>query len=166
MEDIHPTASSFITIRLDSDDALSSKTLERILEVNARQEEKEMLLNIPSGIQLDWKTGEMLYRTFRPHYREPFLAIKNMTREKMLNTGKRHLQTRELYQIVDVPGLNWAQVVHGGNIRNQIRKNINLIKIFKQAAEICFGSQLFSSDLSHVPKHLQQAVLADFGIHR
>jgi hypothetical protein len=166
LQDIHPGVEEFITFRFDSDDALASRAIERVLAASAHQEDGEVLFNLPSGIQLDWKTGEMFYRTFKPHYQGPFLAVKNVSRARMLNIGGHHRKTREFFRVVDVPGLNWVQVVHGKNVRNKIRKNVELARVLKWAVEVFRGPQALTADLRRVPRHLHQDLLAEFGIQR
>lgn len=167
LQDIHPEAERFMTFRLDSDDALSSKATERVLAASALEGGDKVLFNLPSGIQLNWTTGEMFYRTFRPHYQGPFLAVRNTSRDRILNTGGRHYEARRFFEkVVDVSGLNWVQVVHGGNLRNKVRKNIELDRLLKRAAEVILGPQIITADSCRVPSHLQQDLLAEFGIHR
>jgi hypothetical protein len=166
LQDIHPGVEEFITFRFDSDDALASRAIERVLAASAQQGDGEVLFNLPSGIQLDWKTGEMFYRTFRSHYQGPFLAVKNVSRARMLTIGGHHRKTRDFFRVVDVPGLNWVQVVHRRNIRNKIRKNVQVAMVLKWAVEVFRGPQALTADLRRVPRHLHQDLLAEFGIQR
>jgi hypothetical protein len=171
VQDIHPGAERFITLRLDSDDALSSKAIERIAAASADETDNEVLFNLPSGIQLDWDTGDMFYLTFRPHRQGPFLALMNTSRDSMLFAGGNkggHLTVRSAVEkVVDIGGLNWLQVVHGTNISNTMRyKKLRykppVAKLFSAAALL--WPRLKIADIHRVPAHLQESILAEFGV--
>jgi hypothetical protein len=169
LQSIYPGEEKFIIFRLDSDDALSTKAIERVLEANANLEEgnETILFNLPNGIQLDWNTGAMFYMTFRSDYQGPFWAVRKTSRDRLLYLGGHQNKAREYaMRTVDVPGLNWVQVVHGGNLANKI--SFYNRRLLKQAARIMLGPRLASvftsRNVKQVPNHLRESILAEFGI--
>jgi hypothetical protein len=174
LQDIYPGVERFITFRFDSDDAFSPRAIERVLMASANITENtgdQILFNLPSGIQLDWKTGEMFYLTFRSHRQGPYLAFTNASRERMLFTGEgqgSHVIARRFAnKVVHVSGLNWIQAVHGKNISSAIRyKKVRYKKPIVQLVSTAaiLWPRLKIADTSCVPTHLQESILAEFGV--
>jgi len=164
LADIHPDHEGFfITVPLDSDDALSRQAIERIVGASANVN-GPTLFNLPSGVQLNWTTGELFYLTFRPHFQGPFRAIKNIQRETMLRGWGHHHTVRErLPMMIEVPGLNWLQVIHGKNLSNRIEYK-RLVGPLRQMASRVLGPKFSSVDVSPVPDDRRQALLAEFGL--
>ena len=105
-----------------------------------------ILYNLPYGVQIDWRTGQLFFRTFSSHHQGPFFAIRNLSRLQMLDTGGYHPTARQGLHFADIPGLNWMQVIHGGNIRNHIRyKPFPIIKIKSFIKKIWKSEELIDS---------------------
>jgi hypothetical protein len=175
LQDTYPGVERFITFLFDSDDALSSKAIERVLIASANIEDTDdpILFNLPSGIQLDWETGEMFYLTFRPHRQGPYLAFMNASRDRMLFIGEGkggHVGARGFAKkVVHVSGVNWIQTIHGKNDSSVIRyKKLRykkpIVQLLSTAAIL--WPRLKIADASRVPTHIQESILAEFGVCR
>lgn len=118
-EQIHPDATDVLTFRLDSDDALIPAA---VSSVSARPHDERTMFDLAYGYQMSASTGRLVAIATAPSRQGPFLARVNHGRDDIVNVGGNHLQAREGRTVVRVTERAWIQLIHDGNISNQLRK--------------------------------------------
>lgn len=117
---VHAGADAFVTIRLDSDDALLPGSVDAVLRA-ADGADDGTLIDLAHGYQLDLDRGELIEVVYRPWRQGPFLALVHRGRSAMLDTGGPHTSARDgrALRRVGVPA--WLQGIHGANVSNDRR---------------------------------------------
>ena len=159
----------FLIVRLDSDDALVPDALERIVCAAGDFGDEEGLVNLPSGVVLDWGTGRMWKREFRERYQGPFYALLHSNRQRVLFSGGDHRNAREGRRVAVVPGLSWLQTVHAGNIDNRLygRTVAERIKTFlKRTVDSLSPADIAIDDVKPLSRDESSTVLERFGVRR
>jgi hypothetical protein len=112
-DEVAPDAQRFLTVRLDSDDALLPEALERIA---AEDLAPSTLVNWWRGWRLNWETGEMGPWFWKLRLQGPFLGLTHESRAEMLQAGVPHTYAREgRRHIVSIKARSWLQTIHGHN---------------------------------------------------
>lgn len=111
-----PDAERFLTVRLDSDDALLPKTLDAAAEVELPP---DSLLNWWRGWRLNWSTGQVMTAFWKLRVQGPFMGLTHESRDTMLASGIPHTYAREGRSVVSVEERSWVQTIHD---RNQLSK--------------------------------------------
>lgn len=158
---IHQGADSFVTIRLDSDDAFHKEALFRLRNHCTTVPDK-YLIDMPNGVKLEWNSREMLYCKHHDTYQGPFFAVKHNTRENMFFIGREHKNAREDFNgWSSIREESWLQVIHGGNLQNQFH-----IHSLKTKIKSRFGvyPKNGSAEITTVPKRLRSKILSNYGI--
>ncbi len=159
----------FLVVRLDSDDALAPDALERIVAASRTLGDDEGLINLPSGVVLDWETGRAWKRRFRERYQGPFYALTHSNRDRVLFSGGDHRQAREGRRIAVVPDVSWLQTVHPGNIDNRLpgRTVGERVKTFlKRTADALSPAEICIDDLEPLNPAESADFLERFGVRR
>jgi hypothetical protein len=118
LQPIHPGATEFLTFRLDSDDALLGDAVAKVLCMPATE---RTLFDFGRGYQFSQSTMKMTAVETSRSRQGPFLARVNHKRENMINVGGHHRSAREGRSVVSIVEPAWIQVVHGGNLVNELR---------------------------------------------
>jgi len=159
----------FLVVRLDSDDALAPTALEHIVAAAATCGDGESLINLPSGILLDWTTGKAWKRRFRDRYQGPFYALLHANRDCVLFSGGDHRTARAHRRVEIVPGTSWLQTVHSDNIDNRISgRTLNeRIKAFlRRTADSLSPADIAIDDLEPLDAETAATWLGRFGVNR
>ncbi len=159
----------FLVVRLDSDDALAPDALERMSEAARGLGEEGGLVNLPEGAVLDWASGAIWRRRFRPHYQGPFCALAHSDIDRLFDTGGEHRHAREGRKLVNLDGVAWLQTVHSGNIDNRIvgRTVADRMKGFlKRAMDVVGPGGRVIDDVEPLDQGEAEAILGRFGIDR
>lgn len=114
---IRPDRDAFVTLRMDSDDALLPGAIDAVVEA-ADGAAHGTLIDLPRGYQLDLDRRELIEVEYRRWRQGPFLAIVHHGRSTMLDTGGEHTGARSGREVrrVEVPA--WIQGIHGHNVSN------------------------------------------------
>ena len=116
---VAPDADSFLGIRLDGDDALDPRCIDRIA---ARRLPPSTLVNWWAGWKFNWHTGEVAEWEWPKRRQGPFLAVTQEGRERMLDVPGPHNPAREGRQnVVHIDGRNWLYTMHGDNVTSRWR---------------------------------------------
>ena len=104
--------SNLITTRLDSDDALAASYIERS-QLAARHHRG--FINFYGGIQL---VGDSVLYTVDTS--NPFLSFVEEAVDANIQTvlSIEHYRAREAAPVLQLGGVAWLQVLHGGNVAN------------------------------------------------
>lgn len=116
---VAPDADSFLTVRLDSDDALLPQAMDAAA---AMQLPPRALVNWIRGWQLGWPSGEVAPWHWPRRRQGPFLAVTHEDRDLMLDAGIPHGTARQGRTVVEVEDRSWLQTIHGRNQMNRWRK--------------------------------------------
>jgi hypothetical protein len=116
-EPVHPTSDRFVTLRLDSDDALLPGSIDAVLAA-ADGAVDGTLIDLPRGYQLDLERGELIEISYRRWRQGPFLALVHHDRSTMLDTGGEHTRARQGRAVLHVTTPAWIQGLHGANVSN------------------------------------------------
>lgn len=135
--EVAPDADRFLTVRLDSDDALLPAALD---EIAGRNIPPGSIVNWAAGWEWNLNTGEVAAKEWPRRVQGPFLGLTHEGRDEMLQAGVPHTYAREGRRVVTVGGRNWVQTLHG---RNQLSR--------WQGREVCSAERA-------------RRVLAPFGI--
>ena len=118
IEEIAPE-SSFVLVRLDSDDAFLPEALDQVV---AMELEPKTLVDWPCGWQLDWNSGRLGEWAWPHDDQGPFLAVTVEDRKSLLRTSLGpHRNARQDRHVVTIPTRSWVQVIHGESTRNDWR---------------------------------------------
>lgn len=117
---VHPGVESFVTFRLDSDDALLPGSIGAVLEVASGAPEAT-LIDLPHGYQLDLASGRLFEAREQRWRQGPFLALVHHSRATMLDTGGPHAHARDGRTVRRMPAPAWVQTIHESNASNQLR---------------------------------------------
>lgn len=128
-----PDSERFVTIRLDSDDALIPAAVDRLLEMDL---EPNTLVNWWQGYQLNWNTGEVANKEWPLRLQGPFLAVTHESRNDMLNFGGPHTFAREGRKVLNVEGRQWVQTIHDRNQLSKWRPLSDDVLGWKQCGEV------------------------------
>lgn len=109
---VAPDASSFLTVRLDSDDAILPSALDAAAEMDLSP---NTLLNWWRGWRLNWGTGQVMTAFWKLRVQGPFMGITHESRQRMLASGIPHTYAREGREVVSVEERSWVQTIHGLN---------------------------------------------------
>jgi hypothetical protein len=101
-----------LTTRLDSDDMLLAGTLQRVR--TAAQVRGDGVYSCPTGYQL--KSGRIYWR---PYLQNPFISLRASDGSMVLDFEHWDLRGRRVSFLGLTPG--WVQVLHGGNVANDVR---------------------------------------------
>ena len=115
---VHPGRDRFVTVRMDSDDALLPGAIDAVVAV-AAPAPAGALVDLPRGYQLDLEQGDLIEVEYRRWRQGPFLALVHHDRATMLDTGGEHPRAREGRAVVRVDAPAWIQGVHGANVSNE-----------------------------------------------
>ncbi len=115
-EAIAPDEESFLTVRVDSDDAIAPAAIDKAAALDLPS---GALVNWPAGWQLDWQNGALAERDWPRRVQSPFLAIANEGRGRLLELGGDHSRARRGRAVFTMPERSWLQVTHGGNVVNR-----------------------------------------------
>lgn len=116
-DEVAPDTDSFLTVRLDSDDALRPAALD---EVMMRDLAPGTLVNWWEGWQFDLASGMVAPKFWKLRHQGPFLGVTHEGRESMLEAGVPHTHARQgRSEIVSIDGRNWVQTLHD---RNQLSR--------------------------------------------
>lgn len=127
---IAPETEIVVTTRLDNDDGLHRRAIERVQEhiadfVDSGQE--RLVHSFPHGYRLAAQTGQV-YATTRP--KGPFLSLLER-RGKGAPLGAlcmNHMRVRDRFPTVQDEELRgYVQVIHGGNLVNALRDDDELV---------------------------------------
>jgi hypothetical protein len=114
---VHVGGDRFVTLRLDSDDALLPGSIDAVVAA-ATGAADGTLIDLPRGYQLDLDRGDLIEVSYRRWRQGPFLALVHHGRSTMLDTGGEHTQAREGREVRRVDRPAWIQGVHGANVSN------------------------------------------------
>lgn len=109
---VAPDADRFLTVRLDSDDAIMPDALDAAAGLELPP---DRLVNWWEGWRLNWNTGQVMTAFWKLRVQGPFMGITHESRETMLASGIPHTYAREGRQVVNVDGRAWIQTIHGLN---------------------------------------------------
>lgn len=118
--EVHPGLDSFVTLRLDNDDALLPGAIAAVVGA-ARGATDGTLIDLPRGYQLDLASGRLV-EAAEPAWRQgPFLALVHHQRSTMFDTGGPHAAAREGRSVHRVATPSWVQTIHDTNASNRLR---------------------------------------------
>lgn len=106
----------WITVRLDSDDAIRPGALDALHDVEPKA---PALYNWAYGYQLNWLTGEVGLKSWPYRIQGPFLAISHESHKDMLDFGGPHTYARGDRIVHHVGDANFVMTIHE---RNQLSK--------------------------------------------
>jgi len=104
-----------VTTRLDSDDALGTRMLER---VHGRALTSAGFLNPDSGIQVFGKTVMLRYDSSSAFM--SFVETVEPARAPSTVFCTEHYKARSTAPVRRLPGINYVQVIHDGKLANQL----------------------------------------------
>lgn len=116
---VAPDAESFLTVRVDSDDALLPEAIEGVA---GREFPPDTVVDWRRGWKLDWHAGCVAPHEWPARTQGPFFALAHGGRERMLYTGARHNDARRGRHVTSITDRSWIQVIHGGNAMNRWRQ--------------------------------------------
>ena len=169
LENVRRGRERFVTVRLDSDDALAASCLEKIVAATDQLAGGAGLINLSRGIVLDWESGDMWERKFRERYQGPFYGLMHPTAQRMFDTGGDHRQARGDLPVVEIDDVSWVQTVHAGNIDNRIvgQTVAERVKQFvKGALDSVAPTNLVIDDLERLEQSDASRRLSEFSIQR
>jgi len=114
---VHLGAERFVTLRLDSDDALLPGSIAAALAA-ADGAADGTLIDLPRGYQLDLDRGDLIEVSYRRWRQGPFLGLVHHQRSSMFDTGGEHTRARDGRDVRHVEVPTWIQGVHGANVSN------------------------------------------------
>lgn len=118
--EVHPGLDSFVTFRLDNDDALLPGAVADVVDA-ARGATDGTLVDLPRGYQLELASGRLV-EVAEPTWRQgPFLALVHRQRSTMFDTGGPHVDAREGRAVRSVTAPSWVQTIHDTNASNRLR---------------------------------------------
>lgn len=110
---VAPDAERFLTVRLDSDDALLPDALDEAAGLDLAP---STLVNWWRGWRLRWETGEIGPWFWKLRVQGPFMGLTHESREQMLQAGVPHTYAREgRKHIHSIKRRSWLQTIHGRN---------------------------------------------------
>lgn len=115
-DEVAPDAERFLTVRLDSDDAIRPGALDEVMVGDVAP---GSLVNWWAGWQWCLDTGRMAEKEWPLRTQGPFLGVTHEGRGEMLQSGIPHSYARQGRRVVHVDGRNWVQTLHG---RNQLSR--------------------------------------------
>ena len=131
VRDLTPGMDILVTSRLDSDDGLHPRFIERTrehLEHFLDSGHDRMIHAFPRGYRYDARTGETYAASTA---KGPFLTLFERVGE-VTPVGAlemRHSKMRARYPTVEDESLRaWVQVIHGGNVSNHVREQDRRIR--------------------------------------
>jgi hypothetical protein len=161
-EELHIKADCFVTLRLDSDDAVHNDMLTRLSAYTTSLPDR-YLVNLQYGYKLDLASGNMLYCKYNDQYQGPFFAVKHDARDQMFFLGVNHRKARKSFDgVVSLKDESWLQLIHGSNYRNKFHTR-GLVKKLRSAAGIRDNSA-FAFERPVRSSEERSKVLKSFGI--
>jgi hypothetical protein len=126
---IDPASEVVITTRLDSDDALNVSALAQIQRYAStfwESDDEALVHTFPLGCKLDTVNGHV----YRSRYEQnAFLTLFERGENDVLGSlSANHTRLERAHPVVrDFSLLGWLQVLHGGNVSNEVNKNDLLV---------------------------------------
>lgn len=115
-DEVAPDARRFLTVRLDSDDAILPAALNEAATLDLPP---RSIVNWWRGWQWNLTTGELATKEWPIRVQGPFLGVTHEDRTEMLQAGVPHTYARDGRKPVHVKGRKWIQTLHE---RNQLSR--------------------------------------------